>query len=173
MLASQANFCRRYHFQIWCFMTRLVHETQVRKRPIAAAIAIVIRDEHVLLVRRGKPPDVGRWALPGGKIEAGETIIDAAVREVFEETGVISSAHRVFTALDAFDYDEHGLLLAHYVLIAVLCTYVSGEPVAGDDACEARWFPLARLEEEGLALSLDVASVARQGAALVRQEPGR
>lgn len=135
-------------------------------RPVVATIATVFRDGNVLLVRRANPPDVGKWGFPGGKVDLGECLKDAAIRELFEETGVRATAQRVFTAVDAFDHDENGVVRHHYVLVAVLCTWVSGEPIAGDDALEARWFPLNALEEEDLALSLDVAKVAWQGAAI-------
>lgn len=133
-------------------------------RPIVATIATVFRENHVLLVRRANPPDAGRWGFPGGKIDFGETVEDAAVRELLEETGVRATARRVFTAVDAFDRDENGLVRHHYVLVAVLCSWVSGEPIAGDDALDARWFPVNALSAGDLALSLDVEKVARQGA---------
>ncbi|MBB4302519.1 ADP-ribose pyrophosphatase YjhB (NUDIX family) [Rhodobium orientis] len=134
--------------------------------PIPATIAAVWHEDRILLVRRANPPDAGRWGFPGGKIEAGEPIERAAVRELLEETGIEGRARQVFTAVDAFDKDDDGRLRRHYVLIAVLCDFVAGTPVAGDDALEARWFQLDDLEDAGLALSLDVADVARQAAAL-------
>ncbi|WP_231803269.1 NUDIX hydrolase [Stenotrophomonas sp. MMGLT7] len=137
---------------------------------MAAAIATVFRDGKVLLVRRANPPDAGRWGFPGGKIESGERIEDAAVRELREETGVHAEAHRVFTAVDVFDRDEGDRLRRHFVLIAVLCEWRSGEPIAGDDALEARWFGLDELDDAGIALSPDVAEVARQAAALYERE---
>lgn len=136
--------------------------------PVPAAIAVVVRGESVLLVRRANPPDAGRWGFPGGKIEWGESVQAAAVRELLEETGVRAAARRVFTAVDAFDRDRAGRVRRHYVLVAVLCDWISGEPVAGDDALEAAWFRLDGLENGELALSLDVAAVARQAAAIVR-----
>ncbi|SDG79056.1 NUDIX hydrolase [Roseospirillum parvum] len=141
--------------------------------PIAATIAAVIHEGRILLVRRANPPDAGRWGFPGGKIEAGEPMETAAVRELFEETGVRGQARRVFTAVDAFDRDEHGRLRRHFVLIAVLCDWVAGDPVAGDDALEARWFRLDELDGAGLALSLDVAKVARLAADIATQQDGR
>jgi mutator protein MutT len=146
-------------------MSRSLHVAPA-SRPIAATIAVVFDEGRILLVRRANPPDAGRWGFPGGKIEAGETIQDAAVRELLEETGVQATPLRVFTAVDAFDHDEQGRLPQHFVLIAVLCKWTSGEPIAGDDALEARWFYLHELDEAGLALSLDVAEVARQADSL-------
>lgn len=138
----------------------------VSPRPVVATIAAIIRDDSVLLVRRANPPDAGRWGFPGGKIEFGESIQDAAVRELTEETGVEGRARGVFTAVDALDYERAGALRQHFVLVAVLCEWVSGEPVAGDDALEARWFPLTEVDDTTLALSFDVAAVAGQAAAL-------
>lgn len=138
------------------------------RRPIPATIAVVIKDRSVLLVRRANPPDAGLWGFPGGKIEFGETIEQAAVRELFEETGVVAEAGPVFTAVDAMDQGAMGETRAHYVLIAVLCRWVSGRPVAGDDALEAAWHGLDVLESEALAMSFGVADVARLGWRLAR-----
>ncbi|WP_258070039.1 NUDIX hydrolase [Arthrobacter sp. SX1312] len=125
-------------------------------------IAAVVHGNHVLLVRRANPPDAGRWGFPGGKIEVGETIRQAAVRELVEETGITGQAHEVFAAVDAFDHDEAGLLRQHFVLVAVRCDWISGQLAAGDDALEARWFPLDEVNEAKVALSLDVANIAGQ-----------
>jgi len=138
-------------------------------RPIAAAIAVVVRDGKVLLVRRANPPDAGRWGFPGGKIEPGEPLPQAALRELMEETGVSAKVVRIFTAVDAFDRGPTGELRRHFVLIAALCQWLAGEPVAGDDAIEARWFALGDLANADLALSLDVAEVAQQAAAELRE----
>jgi 8-oxo-dGTP diphosphatase len=139
-------------------------------RPVVATIAAVICDGRVLLVRRANSPDAGRWGFPGGKIEGGETIEHAAVRELFEETGVQGEARQVITAVDAFDHDEDGAVRQHFVLVAVLCRWVSGEPRAGDDALEARWFALDDVDEAELDLSKDVTEVARKAVALAATE---
>lgn len=131
-------------------------------RPVAATIAAVVHEDRILLVRRANPPDAGCWGFPGGKIETGETIEFAAVRELLEETGVHGEAIQVFAAVDAFDRSKTGKLRQHFVLIVVLCKWMSGEPVAGDDALEAKWFYLDELDDADLALSLDVVKVARQ-----------
>lgn len=107
----------------------------------------MVHDDHVLLVRRINPPDAGKWGYPGGWIDPGETMAQAVVRELFEETEVRAEARCVFNALDAFDYDDRGALRRQFVMVAVLCTWVSGNPIAGDDASEAAWFPIASLSQ--------------------------
>ena len=134
--------------------------------PIPAALAVVLREDQVLLVRRANPPDQGLWGFPGGKIELGESLRDAAERELLEETGVRAEAAQVFAALDAWDRAEDGRLRRHYVLVAVLCHWREGEPVAADDALDAAWRPLSSLAGAD-DLSQDVLEVARQAAALL------
>ena len=118
---------------------------QSSAHPVASVLGVVVHDANVLLVRRINPPDAGKWGYPGGWIDPGETMAQAAVRELFEETEVRAEARCVFNALDAFDYDQEGALRRQFVMIAVLCTWVSGTPIAGDDATEAAWFPIANL----------------------------
>ncbi len=141
--------------------------------PIPATIAVVFRGRSVLLVRRANPPDATLWGFPGGKIDFGESIERAAVRELYEETGIRADAGPVFTAVDAFDGAAGPDAKAHYVLIAVLCHWRAGEPQAGDDALEARWHDLDNLEHAGLAMSFGVASVARQAFAIWQDGPTR
>lgn len=130
--------------------------------PVAAVLAVVVRGENIVLVRRANPPDVGLWGFPGGKIEPGEPIADAAVRELHEETGVTARAIEVFTALDVIGAAHH------YVLIAVLCEWLAGDPMANDDALEARWFDLATLLSPETAKSAAVDSVAMKAVLLAR-----
>jgi mutator protein MutT len=134
--------------------------------PIPATIAAVIQDDNVLLVRRSNPPGANHWGFPGGKIDFGETIEIAALRELHEETGVQANVVETFTAVNVFDHDDAGIIKQHFVLIAVLCQWISGDPVAGDDALEARWVPIEGLKNQELALSLDVLEVAQMAAAL-------
>ncbi len=135
-------------------------------RPVAATIAVVIHHDRVLLVRRKNPPDAGRWGFPGGKIEFGESVEAAAERELFEETAICGEALQVFTAVDALDHGADQKIRQHFILIAVLCRWVSGEPMAGDDALEARWFDLTTLDKANLAMSFGVVDVARQAVQL-------
>jgi 8-oxo-dGTP diphosphatase len=111
--------------------------------PIAAAIAVVLRGERLLLVRRSHKPDAGRWGFPGGKIEPGETVIAAALRELAEETGVAADAVEVLTAVDVIRRDS--AVLHHYVLIAVLCRWRGGDGAPASDAEEIGWFDLATI----------------------------
>ena len=131
------------------------------QRPIPATIGVVFKDGRVLLVRRANPPDAGKWGFPGGKINWGETMEKAAVREILEETGVTAKAKRVFTAVDCFDVREDDRLEQHFILLAVLCEWISGEPAGNDDALEAGWFCEAEWAQASLALSLNVPEVIR------------
>src|SRR5919107_68340 len=116
--------------------------------PVPAVIAVVIHEDRALLVRRANPPDAGLWGFPGGKIEFGETVREAATRELLEETGVRAEAQDIITTLDILVRDpSSGAMQQHFILIAVHCRWISGEPVAGDDALEAGWFAIAELAE--------------------------
>ena len=110
--------------------------------PISAVIAMIIHDDKVLLVRRGKEPNKGRWGLPGGKIELGETIKEAALRELKEETNITAQAGQILTAFDVIMHDEKQQTRHHYILIPVLCSYLDGTAKAASDAAEVRWFDI-------------------------------
>ncbi len=114
-------------------------------QPRPAAIAIVPHQGKVLLVRRANPPDPGRWGFPGGKIEPGESYMDAAIRELAEETTIRAEALRALDALDVIVREPDGALKFHYVLVAVLCRFLDGEPKAGDDVHDAGWFEPAQI----------------------------
>jgi mutator protein MutT len=133
----------------------------IQSRPVAAAVAVVLRGHEVLLVSRANPPDVGRWAFPGGKIELGETTSAAAIRELQEETGVIAHPTEILSAFDVFDRDPAGTVRRHFVLVAVLCTWLEGEPVAADDAGDAGWFDLEQVWSGELDVSKHVGPLVR------------
>jgi ADP-ribose pyrophosphatase len=115
--------------------------------PRVAVGGVVIRGGDVLLVRRSKAPSRHLWAVPGGSVELGESLLDAAVREVREETGVDVRARAVVHVFDAIERDAHGRVEHHYVVVDVACDWVAGEPQAGSDALEARWQPIVKLGE--------------------------
>lgn len=129
--------------------------------PVLGAIAVVCHQGRVILVQRSKPPRDGMWGFPGGHVELGETAQQAAVRELREETRVEARALTYLTNIDVIIHGEDGKLIAHYLLAAVLCDYVSGEPVADDDAADAGWFDVDTLEQSGLPLLDQVIQVAR------------
>lgn len=106
--------------------------------PVPAVGVVCLRGEEVLLIRRGRPPKQGEWSLPGGRIEPGERALDAALRELREETGVEAEITGLIDVVDGL-FPEAG---RHYVLIDYAARWLAGEPAAGDDALEARFVPL-------------------------------
>lgn len=116
-------------------------------RPIPAVSALVFRGGAVLLVKRRDEPSRGIWSPPGGSLELGETVEEAAVRETQEETGVAVRPVRVVDVRDYLSRDQEGRVQWHYVLLSVLCDYVSGEPFPATDAENARFIPLASLPD--------------------------
>ncbi|MBF9234986.1 NUDIX hydrolase [Microvirga alba] len=139
--------------------------------PVPAVIAVIVHEGQTLLVRRANPPDAGLWGFPGGKIEYGETVEEAALRELFEETAVEADAQGVITTLDILDRSDDGALRQHFILIAVRCRWLSGQPEAGDDALEARWFPIADLHPGRRDMSADVDVIARHAQHLALNDP--
>jgi ADP-ribose pyrophosphatase YjhB (NUDIX family) len=97
--------------------------------------AVVVHAGKVLLVKRGKPPLRGRWTVPGGTVELGETLERALVREIFEETGLVVRPRGPLGIFDKIRH-ESGRVRYHYVIVDFLCDYVSGAARAGSDARE-------------------------------------
>lgn len=116
--------------------------------------AIVVHQGRVLLVQRGRPPGAGLWAIPGGRQRLGETLQQAAEREILEETGVTICATSPIYTCEHIERDEQGALRYHYVIVDLAAEYVSGEPQAGDDASAAAWVAWCELA----ALSLNGSS---------------
>jgi 8-oxo-dGTP diphosphatase len=115
-------------------------------RPWLAVGGVVIRGDRVLLVRRGKPPADGEWAIPGGSVELGETLKEAVEREIREETGLIVRAGEVCHVFEALKRDDSGRIRFHYVIVDLWAEHVSGEPVPSSDATEAGWLACPDLE---------------------------
>ncbi len=111
---------------------------------------IVWRGDQCLLVRRAKPPRSGQWSIPGGRQRLGETLSEAARREVHEETGVMIEVIDVVTAVDLIERDGAGQVRFHYVLVDVNARWLSGEPLAGSDAEDVLWTRLDMLSELGM-----------------------
>jgi mutator protein MutT len=103
------------------------------RQPAVGVGGVVIRDGRVLLIRRGKEPLRGRWLVPGGTVELGETLAQAIVREVREETGLEVAPLEVLTVFDHIDREE-GRVLHHFVIVDYLCEDRGGDPRAASDA---------------------------------------
>ena len=108
-------------------------------RPIVGVGAVIVDQGRVLLVKRGSPPLLGEWSLPGGVVELGETLRVAAEREALEETGLIVKAAEVLEVLDRIVPGKDGAPQYHYVLIDFLCSVNSGKLRAGGDAADVCW----------------------------------
>jgi len=102
-------------------------------RPCVGVGAVLIHEGRVLLIRRGKAPLRGRWVVPGGTVELGETLEEALVREVEEETGLTVKPREIVAVFDRIER-EAGRVDYHYVIIDYLCDYVAGEARAASDA---------------------------------------
>src|SRR5919199_6377210 len=115
-------------------MSRLFPE-----RPFVGALAVVRRAGRVLLVQRAASPGRGFWGFPGGMQELGETVMQAAIRELQEETGIRARPLDTIGVLDRISPDEDGRIRAHWTLVAVLAEWESGEPDPGEDALSVAW----------------------------------
>ncbi len=119
-------------------------------RPIVGVLAVVLRGERALVVRRANPPLAGRWGFPGGVLELGETVAQGAMRELAEETGIIAEPAGTLTVIDTIDRDDEGRVRYHYTLVAILGIWQTGEGVPGDDADEVSWLSRAEIVAGGL-----------------------
>jgi 8-oxo-dGTP diphosphatase len=118
--------------------------------PFVGVGAVIIEDERVLLIRRGQAPLLGEWSLPGGVLECGETVRDAASREAREETGLTVEVSEMLGVYERIMRNDDGRVRYHYVLIDFLCLPVRGELQAGTDAAEVAWFRWEELPALGL-----------------------
>ena len=107
-------------------------------RPTVAVGAVVVHDGDLLVIKRGHPPAAGRWSLPGGRVEAGELLVEAVVREVLEETGLEAACGELLGWAERVDDD------GHFVILDFEATVLERrDPTPGDDAIEALWVPLS------------------------------
>lgn len=135
--------------------------SHVLTRPVPAVSTALLWGDRILMVRRAHAPNAGRLALPGGKVEAGETLQAAAERELLEETGLRARAGEVFTAIDVFDHEIDGNLRAHYVIIVLRMEWQGGVEGAASDATELVWLDQGELEAAGNDVCSTAARVAR------------
>jgi 8-oxo-dGTP diphosphatase len=135
--------------------------------PLVGVGAIVIEGDRVLLVKRGHPPLMGEWSIPGGVLEVGETLREAAVREAMEETGLTVETADLLGVYDRLLRDADERTLYHYVLIDFLCQRVEGEAKPSGDAQDVGWFTYPEAVE--LSLAEDTLDVIRKGFEKVAQ----
>jgi 8-oxo-dGTP diphosphatase len=124
--------------------------------PKLGALAVVIRDGHVLLAQRKKQPDAGLWGFPGGHVEWGETALTAASRELREETGVVAEPLEYLTNYDLIRQNDAGQTVTHYLLVGVLCSYIEGTPRVVDEIADVRWVPFDEVQARALPMSARV-----------------
>jgi 8-oxo-dGTP diphosphatase len=133
------------------------------ENPLIGVGAVIVENNRALLIRRGQPPLLGEWSLPGGVLECGETLRDAAIREAREETGLVVEVGEMLGVYERVIRSEDARVRYHYVLIDFLCRAVAGELKAGSDAAEAGWF--SREELPALKLAFDANDVVLKGLA--------
>jgi 8-oxo-dGTP diphosphatase len=131
------------------------------EQPLVGVGAIIIENSRVVLVKRAHPPLQAQWSIPGGVLEVGELVRDAAVREAREETGLTVEPGELLGVYDRVLRDPGGRVQYHYVLVDFLCRRVSGELQAADDAAAVRWF--TREELPALNLAEDTLEVVHKG----------
>ena len=132
--------------------------------PLVGVGSIIIEGDRVVLVKRAHPPIQGQWSIPGGVLEVGELVREAAIREAREETGLIVEPGELLGVFDRVLRDSEKRVQYHYVLIDFLCKRVGGELLAASDAAEVRWFTLEELP--ALNLAEDTLEVIRRAFAI-------
>lgn len=115
------------------------------QHPIPAVAAVIVHDGKLLLIRRGKEPSKGKWSIPGGSVEWGETLVDAVKREVGEETGLESEVGKVAGVFDIIVTGGDSAAY-HYVVIDYFAQPIGGTLAPASDADDARWVPLEDLD---------------------------
>lgn len=129
----------------------MVNSREYPTRPICGVGVVVRKGDAILLIQRGNPPRIGTWGLPGGVVELGETLHDAARREVCEECGIEIALEDVLDAVDIVQRDAAGRVQFHYIVVDLAAEYVRGELCAASDVLDARW--VARDDLDAYALS--------------------
>lgn len=114
------------------------------EHPIVGVGAVIVKDNEIVLVKRGKAPRKGEWSLPGGGVELGETTQQAIKREILEETGLKAHIQGVIDTVDYIERDKASTINFHYVLIDYLALYHEGKLAAASDADQAQWISFER-----------------------------
>jgi len=120
------------------------------KHPMIGVGAIIIQNGKILIVRRGSEPGKGKWSVPGGLVELGETVEQTVVREVKEECGLDVEVDELIDVVDSMTFDENGKLKYHFVILDFFVKIKGGELRPGNDAKGALWVPLEEVEKYDL-----------------------
>ena len=127
-------------------------------RPHIGVGVMMVRDDHLLLIKRKYNPDAGYWSIPGGHLDLGERVEHAAVREAHEETGFKTKITKLAGIINKIMYDDDGKIEYHYVLINYFVEQIEGvpnqPPKAADDALDAKFVPFNELKNYKLTESL-------------------
>ncbi len=130
-------------------------------QPVVGVGAVVVRDGRALIVKRAHEPRKGEWSLPGGMLDLGESLVDAARREVKEETGLDVHPGPIIETFDRVHRDPDGRIRYHFVIVDFVCESPQGDPVAGSDAEAVAWVTADELEAYGV--NAHAAAVIRKG----------
>lgn len=129
--------------------------------PIVGVGAVVIKDAKALVVKRANEPYKGQWSIPGGRVELGESLVDAVRRELREETGLDVEVGALIEVFERIQRDDEARVRYHFVIIDYLCACAGGTLCAGDDADDVRWVTSEELD--GMDIRASAVAVIRKG----------
>jgi ADP-ribose pyrophosphatase YjhB (NUDIX family) len=129
--------------------------------PVVGVGAVVVRGEKALIIKRAHEPRKGEWSLPGGLLELGESLQDAARREIKEETGLDVVVGPIIETFDRVHRDDAGRIRYHFVIVDFVCWSEEGEAIPGSDAEDAAWAAERELDDYGV--NTHAAAVIRRG----------
>lgn len=118
--------------------------------PVIGVGAVIWKEDHILLIQRGKEPMKGRWSLPGGKLELGESLQEGLSREISEETGLVVRIGPLIDVIDYIEKDDDDRVRTHYSLVDYIAFWQEGDAVAGSDAAAIKWVTLKEIQDYDL-----------------------
>jgi len=131
-----------------------IMQREYPKQPIVGVAAIIVENGKMLLIKRGSEPAAGKWSIPGGVVELGETIKEALTREVMEECGLKIKILKLIDVVDNIIRDADGRIRFHYVILEFLARPLKGEIKASSDALEVKWVPIEEVEKYNITNTL-------------------